>query len=114
MPEDPKPFALVVRFTVRPGGEDEFDALVAETVARIREAEPGTLVYACHRVEGSPRLRIFYELYRDRAAFDAHEAGAHTRRFLTLRGPLLEGTGVDVVTLVDGKTPVSVAAEHNG
>jgi quinol monooxygenase YgiN len=104
---DATPFALVVRFTVRPEAEAQFDALVAETAAGIREREPGTLVYACHSVRGKPRQRIFYELYRDRAAFDAHEAGEHTRRFLTERAPLLEAAEVDFLTLADGKTPAT-------
>ena len=44
MPQDATPFALVVRFTVRPGAEAQFDALVAETAAGIRDHEPvGTL-----------------------------------------------------------------------
>jgi quinol monooxygenase YgiN len=105
MSEDAKPFALVVRFTVRPGAEAQFDALVTETAAGIRHSEPGTLVYACHRVEGEPRQRIFYELYRDRAAFDAHEQSPHTRRFLDDREPLLESKAVDFLFLADGKTP---------
>ena len=107
MTQDATPFALVVRFTVRPLAEAQFDALVAETAAGIREREPGTLVYACHSVRGKPRQRIFYELYRDRAAFDAHEAGEHTRRFLTERAPLLEAAEVDFLTLADGKTPAT-------
>jgi quinol monooxygenase YgiN len=110
MTEDAKPFALVVRFTVRPGAEDQFDALVADTAAGIRASEPGTLIYACHHVDGQPRQRIFYELYRDRAAFDAHEQSAHTRRFLAERQALLESKTVDFLALADGKTPVSAQA----
>jgi quinol monooxygenase YgiN len=110
MTEDDKPFALVVRFTVRPGAEAQFGALVADTAAGIRDSEPGTLVYACHRVDGQPRQRIFYELRRDRAAFDAHEKSAHTRRFLAEREPLLEFRAVDFVALADGKTPLSTQA----
>jgi quinol monooxygenase YgiN len=112
MSEDAKPFALVVRFTVRPGAEAQFDALVAETAAGIRSSEPGTLVYACHTVEGEPRQRIFYELYRDRAAFEAHEQSPHTRRFLADREPLLESKAVDFLSLADGKTPVSLTATN--
>lgn len=41
-------FALVVRFDLRPGTEDEFDRLVEETTGRIRADEPGTLRYLCH------------------------------------------------------------------
>jgi quinol monooxygenase YgiN len=107
MPQDATPFALVVRFTVRPGAEAKFDALVAETAAGIRDHEPGTLVYACHTVQDQPRQRIFYELYCDRAAFDAHGQTEHTRRFLTERKALLEATEVDFLSLTDGKTPVT-------
>ena len=110
MSEDATPFALVVRFTVRPGAEEQFDQLVADTAEGIRASEPGTLVYACHHVDGEPRQRIFYELYRDRAAFDAHEQSPHTRRFLAEREPLLEVTGVDFLSLADGKTPVTAQA----
>jgi quinol monooxygenase YgiN len=107
MTQDATPFALVVRFTVRPEAETQFDALVAKTTADIREREPGTLVYACHSVQGKPQQRIFYELYRDQAAFHVHEASEHTRRFLTEREPLLEATQVDFLTLTDGKTPAT-------
>jgi quinol monooxygenase YgiN len=105
MPEDAEPFAQVVRFTVRPGSEAAFDALVAETAAGIREREPDTLVYACHLVEGQPRQRIFYELYRNRAAFERHESGQHVGRFLAERAALLESTEVVFLELQDGKTP---------
>jgi quinol monooxygenase YgiN len=110
MPEDATPFALVVRFTVRPGAEAQFDTLVAETAVGIRVSEPGTLVYACHRVEGEPQQRIFYELYRNRAAFDAHEQSPHTRRFLAQREPLLESKAVDFLALADGKIPATAQA----
>ncbi len=107
------PFALVVRFTVRPGAEAQFDALVAETVAAIRDSEPETLVYACHRAVGEPGRRTFYELYRDRAAFEMHESMAHTRRFLAEREALLEATDVEFLSLVDGRAPVKVTAEFD-
>lgn len=107
MAENETRFALVVRFTVRPGAEADFDDLIAQTTAQIRAHEPGTLVYACHRVDGQPRQRIFYELYRDRAAFDAHEHQEHVRHFLAAREKLLESTVVDWLTLADGKTPAA-------
>jgi quinol monooxygenase YgiN len=105
MDQDNQPFALVVRFTVRSGSEATFDDLVAKTADGIRTREPGTLVYACHHVEDAPQERIFYELYANRAAFEAHEMQDHTRHFLTAREPLLESTRVDFLSLADGKTP---------
>ena len=68
-------FGLCVRFTCKDEASAEaYDRLVAETIEAIKTDEPGTLVYASHLVDGQPLQRIFYELYRDKAAFDAHEA----------------------------------------
>jgi quinol monooxygenase YgiN len=86
---------LVVRFTLRPGREQDFDNLVATTVAAIDQHEPGTLLYVTHAVEDEPQTRVFYELYRDRAAFDAHEQQAHVRHFLAEREHLVETFTVD-------------------
>jgi quinol monooxygenase YgiN len=97
-------FGLSVRFTCRDAESAAgFDRLVAETVPEIRQHEPGTLVYAVHAVEGKPLERIFYELYRDRAAFEAHEAAPHTRRYLAERDQYLARTEVDWLTLQEGK-----------
>ncbi len=97
-------FGLFVRFTCKDQVSAEaYDRLVAETVEAIRANEPGTLVYASHLVEGQPLQRIFYELYRDRAAFEAHEAASHTRRYLDERGKYLASTEVDWLTLQIGK-----------
>jgi quinol monooxygenase YgiN len=105
MPEYAAPFALVVRFTVRPGSEELFDRLTQETAAGVREREYDTLIYACHAVDGSPRQRIFYELYRNRAAFERHEAEDHIRRFSEERAAMVETTEVVFLTLQDGKAP---------
>ena len=97
-------FGLMVRFTCKDSDSaDAFDRLVAETIEKIQTGEPGTLVYASHRVDGRPLQRIFYELYRDRAAFDAHEQYEHTRRFLAAREELLSSTEVDWLDLQAGK-----------
>lgn len=96
-------FGLVVRFKLKPGHGEAFDRLVSETLGGIRDDEPGTLVYVSHSVADDPSLRIFYELYADRAAFDAHEEQAHVKRFLAEREQHLDGFTVDFVTSVDGK-----------
>jgi quinol monooxygenase YgiN len=62
-----------------------FDKLVEETAQDIAAHEPGTLVYATHNVKDSPLSRVFYEVYRDKEAFEEHEKQAHTLRFLQER-----------------------------
>lgn len=97
-------FGLCVRFTCKDQASAEaYDRLVAETVEGIKANEPGTLVYASHTVEGQPLQRIFYELYRDRGAFEAHGASPHTRRYLEQRDQYLASTEVDWLTLQTGK-----------
>ena len=97
-------FGLFVRFTCKDQASAEaYDLLVAETVEAITANEPGTLVYASHLVEGQPLQRIFYELYRDKAAFEAHEVSPHTRRYLDQRDQYLASTEVDWLTLQTSK-----------
>ena len=86
--------ALVVTHHLRPGHEDAFDDLAARTLGSIVALEPGTLVYAVHSVPDSPLDRVFYELYRDRAAFEAHEQYAHLRTFLAERVAHIESVDV--------------------
>lgn len=97
-------FGLCVRFTCKDEASAEaYDRLVAETVEAIRANEPGTLVYASHLVDGQPLQRIFYELYRDEAAIEAHEVAPHTRHYLAERDRYLASTQVDRLTLQTGK-----------
>ncbi|WP_412541205.1 antibiotic biosynthesis monooxygenase [Longispora sp. K20-0274] len=85
-------FALVVRFDCRDeAAAAEFDELTARAVAQITANEPGTLLYATHHVEGEPLARVFYEVYRDRVAFQAHEDAPHVREFHARKNPLLVG-----------------------
>jgi quinol monooxygenase YgiN len=102
MYQDAKPFALVLRFTLRPGCEAKFDQLVKNTVFQILRNEPGVMRYLCYEVDDQPQHRVFYQEYESRAAFKEHEAQEHTREFLAGSEPLLEGTDVYPLTLMAG------------
>lgn len=105
-----EPLGLVVRFTLKPGAESEFDSLIAETVRQIARHEPGTLVYACHTDdEARPSTRVFYELYADRAAFERHEEQPHVQHFLTERERFVDDTQVTFLRL-DVATGINTAA----
>ncbi|MER6353767.1 antibiotic biosynthesis monooxygenase [Streptomyces sp. NPDC001634] len=103
-------FGLFVRFTCK---DEEaaaaFDDLVARTGERIRANEPGTVIYAVHRVDGRPLERVFYELYRDKDAFEEHESKDYVRAFLAERDRYLSATEVDRLDFVSGK---GVDVEH--
>ena len=97
-------FALVVRFYIRDEEAAKgFDKLVGETAAKIRASEPGTLIYAVHKVKDAPLSRIFYELYESREAFDVHELQEYTKRFLAERDQYLTGVRVECLEPPTGK-----------
>ncbi|CAK7288650.1 Quinol monooxygenase YgiN [Streptomyces misionensis JCM 4497] len=105
----PSGYALTVRFTTRDADAAErFDALVERTLEGIRN-EPGTLVYVVHIPEGEPLVRVFYELYADRDAFEAHEAQPHTKRMLAEREQYLVSTEVQFLNELTGKRPAREA-----
>ena len=56
-----------------------------------------------HRVDGRPLERIFYELYRDQEAFQAHESQDYVKAFLAARNQYLSATEVDRLDFVSGK-----------
>ncbi|MFD8080323.1 putative quinol monooxygenase [Kitasatospora sp. NPDC059722] len=97
-------FGLVVRFVARDvTAAQAFDALAEEALEGIRAKEPGTLVYVNHAVPDEPHVRVFYELYADREAFEEHERQPHVRRFLAERGQYLESFEVTFLAEISGK-----------
>jgi quinol monooxygenase YgiN len=97
-------FGLVVRFTLRDqDAAAAFDDLCAETLEGIKAQEPGTLTYVTHIPVDEPLTRVFYELYADRAGFEAHEAQPHTKRFLAEREQYLADVEVTFLNAIAGK-----------
>ncbi|MHB1008478.1 MAG: putative quinol monooxygenase [Propionibacteriaceae bacterium] len=97
-------FAIAVRFDlVDDDAARTFDALTTEALAGIKESEPGTLVYAVHRVEDAPLSRVFYEVYSSCEAHAQHEANEHTRRLLSQVKVLTTSTRAEFLTAPDGK-----------
>lgn len=92
-------FSLVVRFDcLDDDAANKFDALIAKLVPQIESAEPGTLLYVTNTVEDEPLARVFFEVYRDRDAFGAHEQQEHVVRFHEARAPYMAGARVEFLT----------------
>ena len=68
---------VVAKVRAAKGKGDALAALLREQVAAVRKAEPGCLVYRPHRSTKDPDLFIFYEQYKDDAAFDVHRKAPH-------------------------------------
>ena len=83
--------SLIAKLKVQPGKEAEFEAAAKEMIATVRTAEPGTLAYILHKNSKDPTEFIYYELYQDQAAFDAHGKTDHMKAFGGKIGALLAG-----------------------
>jgi quinol monooxygenase YgiN len=72
-------FVLVVRFKVAEGNEERAAEVIAELVRASLE-EPGCELYIPCRDPEDPSSYLFYEQYRDKAAFEEHGASEHFQR----------------------------------
>ena len=83
--------------------EKEAEALQAlkEMCTAVEENEPGVLAYICHRAVKNPDELVFFEVYKDDAAFKAHGKTPHLGKlravFGTLFRPPLEVTRLERV-----------------
>jgi quinol monooxygenase YgiN len=93
-PASARPYGRIQIFTLLDDRAADFDRLAEEAAELVSAGEPDTLVYVIHLVPNAPLQRIFYEVYRDRAAFDAHESQPYMQRFVAGRRSLVLATNV--------------------
>ncbi|MEM9029846.1 MAG: putative quinol monooxygenase [Pseudomonadota bacterium] len=80
-------FAVVVFFEVKPAHVAEFaDAVSANAKASV-ETEPGCQQFDVCRSSDDPQTFFLYEIYDDRAAFEAHKATEHFAGFDAISAP---------------------------
>ncbi|WP_329131450.1 putative quinol monooxygenase [Streptomyces sp. NBC_00670] len=83
------PYAVVAHYRCAP----EDDAAVRVALREMRErtrGEPANLAYEVHAEAGVPGSFVLYELYVDRAGFDAHSAAPYFAELIVERvRPLL-------------------------
>jgi quinol monooxygenase YgiN len=89
-----RPYGRILIFTLLDDKAVDFDRLAEQTAEEVRVGEPDTLVYVIHLVPNAPMQRIFYEIYRDRAAFDSHENKSYMKRFVAERRAWVLATNV--------------------
>ncbi len=87
-------YVVVVDFQIKPERLAQFMPLMLENARASRETEPGCRVFdVC--ADPKERSTVFlYEVYDDRASFDAHLATAHFKRFDAAVAPMVAGKAV--------------------
>lgn len=93
-------FAVVVTFQIAEGAMAAFLPAMTENAKTSLAQEAG-----CHRFDvctdaDRPNEVFLYELYTDRAAFDAHLASAHFKSFGEQAAPLVTAKDVRTYAMV--------------
>ncbi|QKV19103.1 putative quinol monooxygenase [Oricola thermophila] len=74
-------YCVTVNFTLRPATRAAFMERMRQQAAESLEREPGCRVFDVWTDEDREDQIFLYEVYDDRAAFDAHLKSAHFRSF---------------------------------
>lgn len=72
---------VIAKIRAAKGKGDALAALLTEQAAAVRAAEPGCLLYRPHRSTRDPDVFVFYEMYADDAALEAHRKAPHLAAF---------------------------------
>jgi quinol monooxygenase YgiN len=99
----PQLFGQIAIYTLLEERVDDFDRLTKQVVRKVRAQEPGTLVFIVHAVPSAPMQRILYEVYRDRAAYEAHKQQPYVTAFEADRRPYVLATNIIELGLQQAK-----------
>lgn len=100
--QDAEPVVLYAEFTARADSVAVVEGLITGYAQSVR-AEPGNVTFDVYRREESPAEFVVFEIYRDRAAFEAHLGAEPGRAFNEVLVGHIEGAGSDLHFL----TPVT-------
>jgi len=81
--EEAAPITQIVKFKLKAGNEDAAIKLLQTMTAAVEKEEPGVLAYIAHRSKKDPSEVVFFEVYKDQAAVDAHGTTAHMNEMRT-------------------------------
>jgi quinol monooxygenase YgiN len=70
------PLVVTAFWEASPGEEEAVAAILSRFAPQVRE-EPGVESFVIHRSRTEPAKFFFYEVFKDEAAFAAHQQTAH-------------------------------------
>lgn len=89
-------YAVVVTFLIKPDARREFHALMVDNATTSLRDEAGCQQFDVWTDSARAEAFYLYEVYTDRAAFDAHLQSTHFERFSQATSGMIEAK--DVVT----------------
>ena len=87
-------YVILVDFRLVPGGRAAFRLLIDENARESCRREPGCRRFDVLEPAGEADRVLLYEIYDDRAAFEAHTRTAHFARFDAASAALVAGKSV--------------------
>jgi len=81
---------VVAKLKACSGKELEMENALREMISKV-EQEEGTLAYTLHRATNDPTVFLFYEKYKDKAAFEYHSSTPYFQELFAAIGPILDG-----------------------
>ena len=93
------PITVIAKLKAKSGSEAQIEAAFKDMIGKVRANEPGTMAYVLHKSTQDPTTFVFYEVYQDQAAFDAHGKTPHMAEMGgKLRGLLDGRPQIDILT----------------
>ena len=78
--ENGRAVCAVMRAQIKPGLDEEFEALMRDLAFQVRSEEPGCAAYVVTRMIGSRSHFAVHARFQDMAAFNGHAETEHLRR----------------------------------
>lgn len=73
---------VVTAFWETKAGEEDAVAAILSRLVPHAQKEPGAVTFVIHRSRTEPSKFFFYEVFRDEAAFAAHQETAHFKELV--------------------------------
>lgn len=93
-------YVIMVDFRIKPGARTEFRRLIDANAKDSCRHEPGCRRFDVLELPGETDRILLYEIYDDRAAFEAHVKTAHYATFSNASAPHVSEKQVIVCDLV--------------
>ena len=91
---------LIARIKAKQGSEKELEDAFRDMIKKVRAAEPGCLTYVLHKANQDPTMFVWYETYKDDAAFANHRKTDHMKEM-----------GARIANLLDRKPEIEILTE---
>jgi quinol monooxygenase YgiN len=75
------PFVVTAFWEATAGQEETVAAILSRFAPQARQ-EPGVVSFVIHRSRSEPSKFFFYEVFKDEAAFTAHQQTAHFKKLV--------------------------------